>query len=105
MEQLINAIMWFDTVFSKTRDPLIEEYRRYQRQMVMCAVLAVMGIVGAIIFGNLSYSQPANGILQGVQHVVVKLMNYLYLGCLVVVICASIAYYWIAYQLYHFTNE
>lgn len=105
METLINAIIWFDTVFSNTRDPLLKEYRRYQRQMVMCAVLAVMGIVGAIIFGNLSYNQPVNGILQGVQHVVEHLINYLYLCCLVVVISASIAYFWIVHQLYHFTNE
>jgi predicted histidine transporter YuiF (NhaC family) len=73
--------------------------------MVMCAVLAVIGIVGAIIFGNLSYSQPANGILQGMQHAVEQLMSYLCLGCLVVVISALIAYCWIAYQLYRFTNE
>lgn len=105
METLINAIIWLDIVFSKTRDPLLEEYRRYQRQMIMCAVLVVMGIVGAIIFGNLSYSQPANGIFQGMRHAVEQLMSYLYLGCLVVVISASIAYCWIAYQLYHFTNE
>lgn len=105
MEKFINAIIWLDTVFTKTRDPFLEEYRRPQRQMVVCAISMAMGIICALIIGNLSYSQPVPGILQGLQDVVERFINIVYIGCLVVVIGASIAYCWIAYQFYCFTNE
>lgn len=105
MERFINAMIWLDTIFTKTRDPFFEEYRRPQRQMVVCAILMIMGIVGAIIVGNLFYRQPVPGVLQELHDVVERLMNFVYLGCLIVVIGAGISYCWIAYYFFDFTND
>jgi hypothetical protein len=99
LEKLFNMILWVDAAFTRTRDPVIEEYREYQRHMIAGGGLAVITQLGAW------FLMPANEAANGVQQIVHTFAAYVALGCLVVSAATSLWCAWSVYQLWRFTRD
>lgn len=49
IEKVLNALLWLDSAFTRSRDPLLEEYRQYQRRILMSGTLALGFLILAVL--------------------------------------------------------
>lgn len=99
LDRLFNAILWVNSAFTRTRDPVIEEYRGYQRRIIVGGGLALIAQVGAWLF------MPANEATNAVQQMIYTSAAYAALGCLVISAVASLWCAWSIFQLWRFTRD
>lgn len=99
IDRLINMLLWIDNAFTKTRDPVLAEYRNYQRHLIISGVLSVMGLFGAyLVAPSMAPSSP----LQQFANQVATLSAW---ACFAVSLVAVLWFAWTTYRLWRFTAD
>lgn len=99
LERLFNLIDWIDAAFTRTRDPLLAEYRNVQKQVIISSALAMMGMVLAFLV--MPSSESETGFLALAQIV----ETYAALAFLLVSAVATAWLIWATYRLWRFSED
>lgn len=99
LESFLDIVSWVDTAFTRTRDPVLAEYRNYQRHMILAGGLAVVMQLGFWLV------MPTNEVANGFLLVVNMFAAHIAIGFLVVSAGASLWSAWAAYRLWRFTKD
>lgn len=97
-DQIINGFFWLDTVFTKSRDPFLEDFRQRQRSLVVSAVVAFGAMLLAAVFAPSSIATGYNalvGPLQAIAATILVAMSGV----------ATLSFIWASYQLWKLMDD
>lgn len=99
INRLINTLLWIDSTFTKTRDPVLAEYRSYQRHLIISGTLSVIGLLGAyLVAPSMAPSSP-------IQQLANQLFTLSAWACFAVSLVAVLWFAWTTYRLWRFTAD
>ena len=99
LDKLLDVIVWVDTAFTRTRDPVIEEYRGYQRQLIVSGSLATFGMLAAW------FVMPAREASNAFQQFAQTFAEYVALASLGLTAICCLWFAWSAYCLWRFLGD
>lgn len=97
-EKIIAFLFWLGEIFTTSRDPFLEDYRKHWRQMVIFGMAGLLGFVCAMLIA------PTDAPVTGLQLIINKFTALLYLGSLVVTLFAAIGFLWASYRYWIFVD-
>lgn len=99
IDRLINMLLWIDNVFTNSRDPVLAEYRSYQRHLIISGALSVMGLLGAYLVA------PSMAPSSSLQQLANQVFTFSAWACFAVSLVAALWFTWTTYRLWRFTTD
>lgn len=100
IEHLLNGIFWIDTAFTKSRHPEVEKFRQQQRVMILASVVAVGGMLLALLIA------PSESVTSGAYAPpVVAVLAPFALGLAGISVLACLVAMWSAYCLSKYDTD
>ena len=96
LERVFNGLLWLDTIFTRSRDPHMEEYRQWQRRVFKSSAIALGAMLLALFVMPLAPDTSGySAIAAPVQSMFA--MFFLSASCL-----ATFTLAWSSYRLWRF---
>lgn len=96
IERVLNGLLWLDTIFTRSRDPDMEEYRQRQRVVVKSGAMALGAMLLALfVMPSALDTTGYNAVVAPVQSMFA--MFFLSVSCL-----ATFTLAWSSYRLWRF---
>lgn len=96
LERIFNGLLWLDTIFTRSRDPVMEEYRQLQRMVFKSVAIALGAMLLALFVMPLAPDTAGyNAVVAPVQSIFA--IFFLTVSCL-----ATFTLAWSSYRLWHF---
>ena len=97
-DQIINGFFWLNTVFTKSRDPFLEDFRQRQRLIVVSAVVALGAMFLAVFVAPTSLATGYNTLVVPLQTMVARIF-------VTVNGVAALYFIWASYRLWKLFDD
>lgn len=99
MDKLLCLLLWIDSVFSRTRDPVLAQHRSLQRHWLLSAGTVIITVVAEYYVASLV---PAESSSRPMVQAVVELLSR---ALLVVTVVSFFWLTWATYALWRFERD